>query len=257
MPAYTVDMRLIMLDTETTGLSPQSGDRMVEIGAIEVSQRCILPERKFHQYINPGRSIPSVVVRIHGIDDAKVKNEPSFAEVAPEFLKFIEGATLVIHNAPFDLAFIMHELAEAGLPNIGNFPIIDTLLMARKRFPHQRNTLDALCDRHGIERGHRTLHGALLDAELLAEMYLAMTGGNQFSLSMDVESHPASSIIQLPETQRAHNEKMETKKILQRDVLSISKKDTLSHQAMMERIHQESGGKEIWAHNEKNRGSLL
>lgn len=256
MPAYTGGMRLIMLDTETTGLSPQSGDRMVEIGAIEVSQRCIQPERKFHQYINPGRPIPDVVVRIHGIDDAKVKNEPSFAEIAPEFLKFIEGATLVIHNAPFDLAFIMHELADAELANIGDFPVIDTLLMARKRFPHQRNTLDALCDRHGIERGHRTLHGALLDAELLAEMYLAMTGGNQFSLSMDVESKPASSIIQLPETQRAHNEKMETTKILQREALHLSEKDKLSHQTMMQRIHQESHGKELWAH-ENNNGSTL
>ncbi len=256
MSAYTGDMRLIMLDTETTGLSPQGGDRMVEIGAIEVSQRCIQPERKFHQYINPGRSIPDVVVRIHGIDDAKVKDEPSFAEIAPEFLKFIEGATLVIHNAPFDLAFIMHELADAGLSNIGDFPVIDTLLMARKRFPHQRNTLDALCDRHGIERGHRTLHGALLDAELLAEMYLAMTGGNQFSLSMDIESQPASSIIQLPETQRAHDEKMETTKILQREALSISEVDKQSHQTMMERIHQESAGKELWTCNESNRSSI-
>jgi len=255
MPVYTVDMRLIMLDTETTGLSPQGGDRMVEIGAIEVSQRCIQPERKFHQYINPSRPIPDVVVRIHGIDDAKVKNEPSFAEIAPEFLKFIEGATLVIHNAPFDLAFIMHELAEAGLPNIGDLPVIDTLLMARKRFPHQRNTLDALCDRHGIERGHRTLHGALLDAELLAEMYLAMTGGNQFSLSMDVESHLASSIIQLPETQRAHNEKMETTKILQRKALHISEKDEHAHQAMMERIHQESHGSELWINNTNDRST--
>ena len=256
MSAYTVDMRLIMLDTETTGLSPQSGDRMVEIGAIEVSQRCIQSKNKFHQYINPGRSIPDVVVRIHGIDDDKVKNEPSFTEIAPDFLKFIEGATLVIHNAPFDLAFLMHELAEAGLPNIGGFQVIDTLLMARKRFPHQRNTLDALCDRHGIERGHRTLHGALLDAELLAEMYLAMTGGNQFSLSMDVESQPASSIIQLPETQRAHNEKMETTKILQREALNISEKDLLSHQTMMARIHQESHGNELWVINENNRSSL-
>jgi len=256
MLVYTVVMRLIMLDTETTGLSPQGGDRMVEIGAIEVSQRCIQAKQKFHQYINPGRSIPDVVVRIHGIDNNKVKNEPRFAEIAPDFLKFIEGSTLVIHNAPFDLAFIMHELAEAGLPNIGNFQVIDTLLMARKRFPHQRNTLDALCDRHGIERGHRTLHGALLDAELLAEMYLAMTGGNQFSLSMDVESQVASSIIQLPETQRAHNEKMETTTVLQRPPLLLSKEDKQSHHTMMQRIHQESAGKELWTLNEKN-GSVL
>jgi len=237
-------MRLIMLDTETTGLSPQSGDRMVEIGAIEVSQRRIQRKRKFHQYINPGRSIPEVVVRIHGIDDAKVKDKPSFVDIAPDFLKFIEGATLVIHNAPFDLAFIMYELAKAGLPNIGNMPVIDTLVMARKRFPHQRNTLDALCDRHGIEHAHRTLHGALLDAELLAEMYLAMTGGNQFSLSVDVESKLASNIIHLPETGSSH--KKTTPLAPQRKALTIPAHDEKAHQMMMQRIDKESKGHAVW-----------
>ena len=248
-------MRLIMLDTETTGLSPQNGDRMVEIGAIEVSQRCIQPERKFHRYINPGRPIPDVVVRIHGIDDEKVKNEPTFDKIAEDFLAFIEGATLVIHNAPFDLAFIMHELAAAKQPNIGDFQVIDTLLMARKRFPHQRNTLDALCDRFGIDRGHRTLHGALLDAELLAEVYLAMTGGNQFSLSMDIESQPASSIIQLPDTQRTRNERMETSRMLQRKPLPIDERDIAAHRKMMQRIQQESQGKEIWTNEQTLRST--
>ncbi len=239
-------MRLIMLDTETTGLSPQTGDRMVEIGAVEVNQRCVQEEKKFHQYINPQRSIPDVVVRIHGIDDAKVKNEPTFAEIAPKFLEFIQGSTLVIHNAPFDLAFIIHELAEAGLPNIGDMPVIDTLLMARKRFPNQRNTLDALCDRFNIERGHRTLHGALLDAELLAEVYLAMTGGNQFSLTMDAESQPASSIIQLPASQSAQNEQRETSQLVRRDALVLPESELQLHQAMMQRIQQESDGKALW-----------
>ncbi|MDQ6955275.1 MAG: DNA polymerase III subunit epsilon [Mariprofundaceae bacterium] len=240
-----------MLDTETTGLSPQSGDRMVEIGAIEVSQRHIQRERKFHRYINPGRPIPDTVVRIHGIDDAKVKDKPSFADIAPDFLKFIEGATLVIHNAPFDLAFIMHELAKAGLPNIGDVPVVDTLLMARKRFPHQRNTLDALCDRHGIERGHRILHGALLDAELLAEMYLAMTGGNQFSLGVDVESTLASSIIHLPET--AQNLRDKKPALPQRKALNIHSKDEEAHKMMMQRIDKESKGHAIWLQHDNNR----
>jgi DNA polymerase-3 subunit epsilon len=240
-------MRLIMLDTETTGLSPQTGDRMVEIGAIEVNQRRIQTGKKFHRYINPQRSIPDVVVRIHGIDDAKVKDEPSFAKIAPEFLEFIKGATLVIHNAPFDLAFIMHELEDAGLPNIGDIPVIDTLVMARKRFPNQRNTLDALCDRFNIERGHRTLHGALLDSELLAEMYLAMTGGNQFSLTMeDVETQLASDIVQLPTSQRAQQEKMETSTLLKREPLQLSEHDRQLHQSMMQRIHKESGEKALW-----------
>ncbi|MDQ6980996.1 MAG: exonuclease domain-containing protein, partial [Ghiorsea sp.] len=111
-------MRLIMLDTETTGLSPQQGDRMVEIGAIEVNNRDMNQTRTFHQYINPGRKIPAEVVRIHGIDDARVKDEPYFADIAQDFLDFIEGGTLVIHNAPFDLGFIMNELAACGMPNI-------------------------------------------------------------------------------------------------------------------------------------------
>ena len=239
-------MRLIMLDTETTGLSPQSGDRMVEIGAIEVSQRRIQRKKIFHQYLNPERSIPDVVVRIHGIDDAKVKNEPTFSQVAPQFLEFIQGATLVIHNAPFDLGFIMFELAALGLPNIANIPVIDTLALARKKHPHQRNSLDALCDRYGIERGHRALHGALLDAELLAEMYLAMTGGSQFSLTMDNPAKPASSFVHLPENKRAHDEKMETARLLRRPALNTSQADESAHQNMMQRIQDSSHGKALW-----------
>ncbi|PCI00452.1 MAG: DNA polymerase III subunit epsilon, partial [Zetaproteobacteria bacterium] len=172
-------MRLIMLDTETTGLSPSNGDKMVEIGAIEVSNRDMSQTRTFHQYLNPERNIPNEVVRIHGIDNARVKDEPTFKDVAQNFLDFIQGGTLVIHNAPFDLGFIMAELEACGLPNIHDIPVIDTLRLAKKQFPRQRNNLDALCDRFEIERGHRELHGALLDSELLGEVYLAMTGGKQ------------------------------------------------------------------------------
>ncbi|MDX8397939.1 MAG: DNA polymerase III subunit epsilon [Mariprofundaceae bacterium] len=239
-------MRLIMLDTETTGLSPQKGDKMVEIGAIEVCQRRIQPAKKFHHYINPGRSIPNTVVRIHGIDDEKVKDCPSFSDIAEEFLQFIEGATLVIHNAPFDLGFIMHELDELGLPNIAHQQVIDTLLMARKRFPHQRNTLDALCDRFDIERGHRTLHGALLDAELLAEMYLAMTGGSQFSLTVDAEEKLASDFVQLPEKRGVSDERRETSLRSARPLLSVSEAEMQAHLLMMQRIEQESGVPVLW-----------
>jgi len=242
-------MRYVMLDTETTGLSPQSGDRMVEIGAVEVNQRAIQSHVKFHQLINPCRSIPDVVVRIHGIDDAKVKNQPTFPEVADEFLAFIEGATLVIHNAPFDLGFIMYELSLAGLPNIGNIPVIDSLVMARKRHPHQRNSLDALCDRYGVARGHRVFHGALLDAELLAEVYLAMTGGNQFSLSMDAVAQDASSFVQLPEIHRTQDEQQETSHLVQRDSLTVTADEKQAHQALMQRIDKESGGHAIWKHS--------
>jgi len=235
-----------MLDTETTGLSPHGGDRMVEIGAIEVSQRCISSERRFHQYINPGRPIPAEVVRIHGIDDAKVRDCPRFAEIAPAFLDFIDGATLVIHNAAFDLSFIMHELHEAGLAGIDAVPVIDTLEVARKRHPQQRNNLDALCDRYSIERGHRTLHGALLDSELLAEVYLAMTGGRQFSLDTGVEVKPASSFVRLPAASRSRDEKAETAAMMRRPSPPLSPEDQASHETMMARIDKESGGQAIW-----------
>jgi len=239
-------MRLIMLDTETTGLSPLNGDRMVEIGAIEVRNRDVKPDRIFHHYLNPGRSIPQEVVRIHGINDAKVKDAPAFADIAHGFLTFIQGATLVIHNASFDLAFIMNELRQAGLPGIESAPVIDTLAYARKRHPHQRNNLDALCDRYDIQRGHRKLHGALLDSELLAEVYLAMTGGRQFSLGMDIPSQPASSFVQLPEHARGRDEQAETAAIMQRKPPPIAPEEIAAHQAMMERIHKESEGQLIW-----------
>lgn len=239
-------MRLIMLDTETTGLSPQGGDRMVEIGAIEVHQRHIRRDRVFHHYLNPGRPIPAEVVRIHGIDDAKVRDCPRFPEIAEDFLDFIDGATLVIHNASFDLGFIMTELREAGLPDIQDVPVIDTLAYARKRHPNQRNSLDALCDRYRIDRGHRTLHGALLDSELLAEVYLAMTGGRQFSLGMDIPSQPAASFVQLPEQARGRDEQAETARIMRRPSPPIAPEEEDAHRALMERIHRESGGQLIW-----------
>jgi len=245
-------MRLIMLDTETTGLSPLNGDRMVEIGAIEVLNRKVLSGDKhvFHHYINPERNIPAEVVRIHGIDNAKVKNKPTFKEIAQDFLDFIEGATLVIHNASFDLGFIMNELRLNGFPNIQNTLVIDTLAFARKKHPNQRNNLDALCDRYDIERGHRDLHGALLDSELLAEVYLGMTGGRQFSLGMDIPSLPASSFVQLPEQSRGRDEKAETANIMKRNSLPITDHEHEAHVSMMKRIHKESDGQTIWHHPE-------
>lgn len=241
-------MRLIMLDTETTGLSPLNGDRMVEIGAIEVVNRKVLSgdAHVFHHYINPERDIPAEVVRIHGIDNAKVKDAPKFRDLAEDFLNFIEGATLVIHNASFDLGFIMHELQQEGFRNIQDVQVIDTLAFARKKHPNQRNNLDALCDRYNIERGHRELHGALLDSELLAEVYLGMTGGRQFSLGMDIPSQPASSFVQLPEQSRERDEKAETAKLMKRSTPPIADHEHEAHQSMMERIHKESDGQTIW-----------
>jgi DNA polymerase-3 subunit epsilon len=243
--AYTPHMQLIMLDTETTGLSPQGGDRIVEIGAVRVSHRQIDHKQVFHHYLNPDRHIPEEVVRIHGISDKDVKDAPRFADIGEAFLDFIRGSTLVIHNAAFDLGFLMHELRLAGLPDITDVPVIDSLELARKRHPQQRNNLDALCDRYDIERGHRTLHGALLDAELLAEMYLAMTGGRQFSLDMGATVHPASNFVQLPETSSGRAEKAETAALTRRPSLPLADEDMEAHRLFLERIDKESG-QVIW-----------
>lgn len=187
-------MRQVILDTETTGIDPKDGHRLVEIGAIEMENRR-LTGRRYHQYINPQRHIDAEVVAVHGIDDARVEHEPVFAQIAADFWAFIEGAELIIHNAPFDVGFIDHELdrlAQApGAQRLGpvrqHCQILDTLVMARERHPGQRNNLDALCKRYAIDNGHRSLHGALLDAQILADVYLAMTGG-QTALILDTQS---------------------------------------------------------------------
>ncbi|GEK72927.1 MULTISPECIES: DNA polymerase III subunit epsilon [Halomonas] len=187
-------MRQIILDTETTGIDPRDGHRLIEIGAVEMVNRR-LTGNTYHQFINPQRTIDAEAVAVHGITDERVADEPLFAEIADEFWAFIEGAELVIHNAPFDVGFIDHELGmlnqARGEPRLGpvadHCRILDTLQMARDKHPGQRNNLDALCKRYDIENGHRVLHGALLDAEILADVYLAMTGG-QTALSLDASA---------------------------------------------------------------------
>ncbi len=240
-------MRYVILDTETTGLSPQRGHRMVEIGAIAVHNREVSDE-VFHRYINPQRDIPQEVVRIHGIDNARVKDEPGFADIAEEFLAFIDGATLVIHNAAFDLNFLMYELALAGKRDIGDMPVIDTLEMARKRFAGQKNDLDTLCDRFQIAREHRELHGALLDSELLAEVYLAMTGGRQFSLMLEQQTRTAASYVRgkMPGRQPELEELRETAALTGRKLPPVSRPDQEAHSQMLARIFKESDGALIW-----------
>jgi len=180
-------MRLVIIDTETTGLSPKKGAKMVEIGAIAIEDGEIQMEQIFHRFIDPQCDIPAAVVAIHGIDAAKLVEEEArpFSEIGAEFLDFISGATLVFHNASFDLGFIKKELSDAGLPGIDAMPVIDTLTMARQRFPKQPNNLDALCDRFSIERSHRTLHGALIDATLTARCLLAMSDERSASDASD------------------------------------------------------------------------
>ncbi|WP_458526288.1 DNA polymerase III subunit epsilon [Onishia taeanensis] len=186
-------MRQIILDTETTGIDPRDGHRLIEIGCVEMINRR-LTGRTYHQFINPERAIEEEAIGIHGITNERVADEPVFAAIADEFWAFIEGAELVIHNAPFDVGFIDHELsllnAKRGMalgPVAEHCRILDTLVMARKMHPGQRNSLDALCKRYQIENGHRVLHGALLDAEILADVYLHMTGG-QTALTLDAQS---------------------------------------------------------------------
>ncbi|MFN3482706.1 DNA polymerase III subunit epsilon [Rhabdaerophilum calidifontis] len=176
-------MREIVLDTETTGLDPQRGDRLVEIGCVEIVNRFVTG-RVFHRYLNPERAMPAEAFAVHGLSDAFLADKPLFAAVVDEFLGFIGEDPLVIHNAAFDTAFLNAELKRAGRAPLAPERIVDTLTIARRRHPGQQNSLDALCARYGVSNAHRTKHGALLDAEILADIYAELTGGKQSSLGL-------------------------------------------------------------------------
>ncbi|MFC3204298.1 DNA polymerase III subunit epsilon [Alteromonas oceani] len=173
-------MRQIVLDTETTGINPKEGHRIIEIGCVEVINRR-LTGNHFHVYINPKREIEQEAIEVHGITNEFLADKPVFADVASEFIEFIRGGQLVIHNAPFDVGFMDHEFAmhgpTASVKTKEICGVLDTLVLARDMHPGQKNNLDALCKRYGIDNSHRELHGALLDAEILADVYLMMTGG--------------------------------------------------------------------------------
>ena len=187
-------MREIVLDTETTGFDPESGDRIVEIGAVELMGHMATGET-YHQYINPERSMPEEAFQVHGLGDEFLADKPKFAQVGQTFLDFIGDAKLVIHNAAFDIKFLNAELKWMGLPQIPWTQAIDTLEMARKRFPGSPASLDALCRRFNIDNSSRTLHGALLDSEILAEVYLELIGGRQpdFGLSTARQKSPGDT----------------------------------------------------------------
>jgi DNA polymerase-3 subunit epsilon len=180
-------MRQIVLDTETTGLEPQEGHRIIEIGCLELIDRR-LSGRQFHRYINPERPVESDALNVHGLSDEFLADKPRFEEIAGEFMDFIRGAELLIHNASFDVGFLDSELARLeGEPKVADMAeVLDTLMLARDLHPGQRNSLDALCRRYEVDNSNRTLHGALLDSELLAEVYLMMTGG-QVALGLDLD----------------------------------------------------------------------
>ena len=180
-------MREIVLDTETTGMDPFEGDRIIEIGAVELENH--LPTgRHLHLYINPERDVPADAVAVHGLTEEFLKDKPVFAEIVTEFLDFVKDAKMVIHNAEFDVKFLNYELKTLGFPSLDKRLVCDTLAMARRAFPGSPANLDALCRRFNIDNSSRTLHGALLDSELLAEVYLELLGGRQHGMQLNAQN---------------------------------------------------------------------
>lgn len=204
-------MREIVLDTETTGFDPESGDRIVEIGAVELIGHVPTGET-YHQYINPERSMPDEAFQVHGLGDDFLRDKPVFNSIAQGFVDFIGDAKLVIHNAAFDMKFLNAELAWVGLPQIDWERAIDTLAIARKKFPGSPASLDALCRRYGIDNSARTLHGALLDSEILAEVYLEMIGGRQPDFGLATAETTSVSALHANEAKiSARSGKLETR----------------------------------------------
>jgi len=227
-------MRQIVLDTETTGLDWKNGDRVIEIGCVELLNR-VLTGRHYHAYINPERTISDQARAVHGIDDETLADKPIFAAIAPEFEDFVRGAELIIHNAPFDVGFLVNELKLAGrvvIKELDSSNVIDTLALAREQNPGKKASLDALCDRFGVNHARRTLHGALLDAELLAEVYLAMTRGQE-SLMMALEEAPEADV--------GMSHALDTAR-LPLKVLRASAEELAAHDAVLADI----GGKCLW-----------
>ena len=228
-------MRQIILDTETTGLDPRQGHRIIEVAGVEVVNRR-LTQRHFHHYINPDRDIDEGAQAVHGISREFLADKPRFGDIVDNFLDFIDGAELVIHNAPFDVGFLNSELELLGKSPVTDFcaSVTDTLKMARDNYPGKRNSLDALCERLEIDNSHRNLHGALLDAELLAEVYLMMTRG-QDGLAMVFE-----------ETAQSLAAGSDAARLGRLTRITASDADLLAHQKILEQIQKESGGKCVW-----------
>lgn len=230
-------MRYIVLDTETTGLDPSQGHRIVEIGCVEVLGRQITG-RNFHTYLNPERDIDPDAERVHGLSRDFLSAHPTFAQQVHDFLEFVRGATVIIHNAAFDIRFLDAELARLELGSFDSYcpKVIDTLLDAREMFPGKRNSLDALCDRFGISNAHRTLHGALLDSELLAEVWLAMTRGQNDLLIETVTNAP---------TQGSEGAVL-TRVTVDLPVFHATAEEQAAHQGYLDRLEKSSKGTSLW-----------
>ncbi len=240
----TQSTRQVILDTETTGMNLSGGPhylghRIIEIGCVEVINRR-LTGNHFHAYIKPDRRVDEEAIRVHGITDAFLADKPSFAAIVDEFLRFIDGAELVIHNAPFDVGFMDYEFEKLGISTRTKqiCGVTDTLVMARRLFPGKRNSLDALCSRYDIDNSHRTLHGALLDAEILADVYLLMTGGQtRLDLSAQEERHAQSE-------QRGEPQLLE-RGAFQLRVIGASADELAAHEKRLDLVAKK-GGRCLW-----------
>ncbi|MFN4056604.1 MAG: DNA polymerase III subunit epsilon [Roseinatronobacter sp.] len=226
-------MRELVLDTETTGFEPSEGHRLVEIGIVELVN--LMPTgRTWHQYFNPQRSMPLEAFAVHGLGDDFLADKPLFADLAQDFLSFIGDAKLVIHNATFDMKFLNAELQRVGLPLIPDQRAVDTLLIARKKFPGAPASLDALCRRFGIDNSSRTLHGALLDSEILAEVYLELLGGQQPDFALSVAPSPAGDGLSQRTGQAQHRSKALPSR--------LTEQEAAAHAAFVENLGDEA----IW-----------
>ena len=235
-------MRQVVLDTETTGLEPQLGHKIIEIGCVELVNRR-LTGRHYHQYIKPEREIDQGAMEVHGITNESLEDKPVFAQIVADFLEFIGDAELVIHNAPFDLGFLNHELALLG-KTFGRIEdrcaVLDTLVLARKKHPGQKNNLDALCKRYMVDNSQRDLHGALLDAEILADVYLTMTGGQTFlalggkQVGEGGGEDGEETIVRLPVSRTLT------------PVICASEDELVLHSEKLEVVDKASGGNCIW-----------
>ncbi len=229
-------MRQIFLDTETTGLSPAGGDRILNLACVEMIHRK-LTSNDFHCYINPERDSHEDALRVHGLTTDFLADKPKFPEIAQEFLAFVQDAEIIIHNAPFDVGFLDAELQRAGLPKFSTHvgKITDSLAMAKELYPGKRNGLDALCERMGVDNSNRTLHGALLDAQLLSEVYINLTRG-QDALQIDSHSATNASGAVIPTDFSA----------LELIVLQPSEAELAAHEDVLKQIDKASGGKTVW-----------
>jgi DNA polymerase III subunit epsilon len=229
--------RQIVLDTETTGLSADSGDRIIELGCVELLNRK-LTGNNLHLYFNPGRDSHEDALKVHGISNEFLKDKPKFADVVDDILQYLQGAEIIIHNAAFDVGFLNKELELTGRPAFRSYvdSITDTLAMAKEMYPGKRNSLDALCDRLGVDNSGRTLHGALLDAELLADVYINLTRGQDALLIADDAQEGADGVRLAPIDLRSFT----------LPVLLASEQEALAHEDVLTQIDKASGGKTIW-----------